>query len=120
MRKKTGVAVFLATLFLFSFFITCASASNIQITITGGIGWHATVYNPYNTSFIATLNVTNLLTHKPIEDAWWTVFPYFSTTYFHVHFFVLIFISAHVVAMDKTATRNGVAFGPFVAFGPYK
>lgn len=117
--KKISIAVFFATLFLFSFFVTNIQADGVQISIHGGLGYRATVYNPYNTSFTATLDVTNLFTHEPIEHAWWTCVPYLSSGYFRMlHGFV--FLSAHVIALDKTATRNGILIGPFVIFGPYK
>jgi len=89
MNKKPliGVSIIAGALLVlgsFSFFVICVSADEIQITVTGGIGYHATVYNPYNTSFNATLNVTALFTHQPIEDARWIANPHLSTTYFRL------------------------------------
>jgi hypothetical protein len=115
-RTYVKAGVFVATLVFLSFSVACVSAEEVQIRIEGGIGYRASVYNPYNTSFNATFNVTTLYTHIPIESTKWTTIP---------HLWIgpvtrvisFTFISAKVIALDKTATRNGVIIGPFVIFG---
>jgi len=97
------------------------TTEEIQITIKGGIGYRVSVSNPYNTSFNATFNITTLfITHRlMIDGGKWSISPLVET----VIFGVLVgfgFISVRVVALDKTATRNGVVIGVFVIFGPYK
>jgi hypothetical protein len=54
-----------------------------------------------------------------MEDGIWPISPYFETVIFGVPV-GFGFISVRVVALDKTATRNGVVIGIFVIFGPYK
>jgi hypothetical protein len=115
MNKTIGIVIVLATLFLFSFSV---SADEIQIRIEGGMGFKALVYNPFNTTFNATFNVTHLFTHKPIEDDLFTTIPYVWSGPITFTFGFAV-ISAKVVALDKTAIRNGVILGPFVIFGPY-
>jgi hypothetical protein len=96
------------------------TTEEIQITIKGGIGYRVVVSNPYNTSFNATFDITLLfITHRLMEDGIWPISPLFKTVIFGVPV-GFGFISVRVVALDKTATRNGVVIGIFVIFGPYK
>jgi hypothetical protein len=95
------------------------TTEEIQIRIEGGIGYRISIYNPYNTSFNATLNVTYLFTLRQMgEDVGWLVIPYSWTGTYRI-LFGFGFISARVVALDKTVIRNGIVIGPFVIFGPY-
>lgn len=96
------------------------TTEEIQIRIGGGIGYRVSVYNPYNTTFNATLNVTYLFMFRQFgENVGWSVIPY-SWTGTYIVLFGFGCISTRVVALDKTITRNGIVIGPFVIFGPYK
>ncbi|HUS98866.1 MAG TPA: hypothetical protein VMY59_00920 [Candidatus Thermoplasmatota archaeon] len=96
------------------------TTEEIQIRIEGGIRYRVSVSNPYNTSFNATFNITTLfITHRLMVDGKWLISPLFETVIFGVPV-GFGFISIKVVALDKTATRNGVVIGVFVIFGPYK
>jgi len=114
LHTKKIVAVAAAFLFIFSLPQVMAD-EEIEIKISGGIGYLCEVYNPGIDDLTANMTVKLLFRDIDVAEGEWGCIPY-AWTGFGQTVLGLSFISVTCNAEDKTLTRNGILIGIFVIF----